>query len=187
MYAKSLLESWLRSNCSFIHGARIGAVVKVVGGLLTVSKATLTDLGRNLGSSTYEKHGIKCVDRLVGNRHFHGEGMSLYRMIGRWLLSGTARLWIIVDWSDVKIGHHDLMQKAAVPVGGGAVTLYEEVHPLKRYNNPKTHRKFLERLYTVVPASCCPIVITDAGYRGPPDSRRWKGSTGMELALCAMK
>ena len=187
MYAKSLLESWLRSNCSFIHGARTGAVVKVVGGLLTVSKATLTDLGRNLGSSTYEKHGIKCVDRLVGNRHFHGERMSLYRMIGRWLLSGTARPWIIVDWSDVKIGHHDLMQKAAVPVGGRAVTLYEEVHPLKRYNNPKTHRKFLERLYTVVPASCCPIVITDAGYRGPPDSRRWKGSTGMGLALCAMK
>ena len=59
------------------------------------------------------------------------------------------------------------MLKAAVPVGGRAITLYEEVHPLHHYNSPKTHRRFLERLYTVVPQSCRPIVNTDAGFRGP--------------------
>ena len=167
MYAISLLESWLRRNCSMMHSARIGAVVKVVSGLLTGGKATLTEVGRHLSSSSYEKHGIKCADRLIGNRHFHAERLSLYSVIGRWLLSGTERPWIIVDWSDVELGHKYLMLKAAVPVGGRAVTIYEEVHPLKRYNNPKTHRKFFERLYTVVPVLCCPIVITDAGFRGP--------------------
>jgi len=167
MYTISLLENWLRGNCWFIHGARIGAVVKVVEGLLNGSKATLTELGRNLCSGAYEKHGIKCADRLVGNRHLHAERLSVYTAMARWLLSRTERPWILVDWSDVEIGHEYLMLKAAVAVGGRAVSIYEEVHPLKRYNNPKTHRKFLERLYTVVPPSCCPVVITDAGFRGP--------------------
>ena len=165
MYAISLLETWLRRNCSMMHSARIGAVVKVVNGLLTGGKATLTEVGRHLCSLSYEKHGIKCADRLVGNRHLHGERLLLYRAMAHWLLSRTERPWIIVDWSDVEIGHRYLMLKAAVPVGGRAVTIYEEVHPLKRYNNPKTHGN--ERLYTVVPPSCCPIVITDAGFRGP--------------------
>ena len=38
----------------------------------------------------------------------------------------------------------------------------------KRCNNPRTHRRFLERLKTVVvPGNCRPIIITDAGFRGP--------------------
>ena len=77
------------------------------------------------------------------------------------------RPWLIVDWSDVELGHGMLMLKAVVPVGGRGVTIYEDVHPLKRYNNPRTHRRFLEHLATVVPEGCRPIVISDAGFRGP--------------------
>jgi hypothetical protein len=111
--------------------------------------------------------------------------------MAHWLLSRTQRPWIIVDWSDVEIGRGHLMLKAAVPIGGRAMTIYEEVHPLKRYNNPKTHRKFFERLHTVVPSSCCPIVITDAGFRGPwfktvsSFGWDWIGRVRNEVKYCA--
>jgi len=167
MHAISLLDRWLRRNCSFVHDARVSAVVRVVESLMHGGKATVAELGRNLMTRAYEKHGIKCADRLVGNRHLADERRDIYQALAHWLLGSVARPWIIIDWSDVELGHEFLMLKAAVPVGGRAVSIYEEVHPLKRYNNPKTHRKFLEHLYTIVPQECCPIIITDAGFRGP--------------------
>jgi len=167
MYAITLLETWLRGNCLDMHSARISAVVRVVEGLLTGGKATLTELGRHLGPGAFEKHGIKCADRLIGNRHLHGERISVYQSLGLWLLSRTERPWILVDWSDVELGHDTLMLTAAVPVGGRAVPIYEEVHRLKHYNSPKTHQAFLEHLASVVPSSCKPIIVTDAGFRGP--------------------
>ena len=38
---------------------------------------------------------------------------------------------------------------------------------MRRYNSPKTHRLFLQRLSHVLPAHVRPILITDAGFRGP--------------------
>lgn len=167
MHAIRVLEIWLRRNCSFMHRARLAAVVKIVDGVVFGGRATLAELGRGIRNDTLEKHNVKCADRLIGNRHLGGERSSIYRALGHWLLGAVPRPWIIVDWSDVELGHGYLMLKAAVPVGGRAISIYEEVHPLKRYNNPKTHRRFLERLATVVPAHCVPIIITDAGFRGP--------------------
>lgn len=169
MYTLSLLERWLGRNCQSMHEGRRRAVVKVVGGLVRGGKAVLTEIGRHVAAGGYEKHGIKCADRLIGNRLLHDGRLEVYRALAQWLLSQTPRPWLIVDWSDVELGrrHRHLMLKAVVPVGGRGLTIYEEVHPLKRFNNPKTHRKFLDRLYAVLPAHCCPIVITDAGFRGP--------------------
>ena len=167
MYALSLLQTWFARNCDFIHEARAKAVVKVVRGLVDGGKAVLTEIGRHVRAGRYEKHGIKCADRMVGNLALHSARIPIYAALSSWLLSRTERPWIIVDWSDVALSHRYLMLKAAVPVGGRAVTIYEEVHPLKRYNNPKAHQRFLERLKTVVPGNCRPIIITDAGFRGP--------------------
>ena len=44
---------------------------------------------------------------------------------------------------------------------------YSRVFPFKRYNSPSAHREFLSGLKLVLPDECCPIVITDAGFRGP--------------------
>ena len=74
---------------------------------------------------------------------------------------------IIVDWSDFELGRQWLMLKAAVPVRGRAVVLYERVFPFKRYNSPGAHREFLRTLHSILPKDCCPIILTDAGFRGP--------------------
>ena len=167
MHAIRLLEKWFKRNCEFMHVKRARALMKVVDGLLRGESATLTELGRSLFTQAYEKHNIKCVDRLLGNEKLWSERVGIYKVIAGWLLGSVKRPWILIDWSDVEIGHRYLMLKAAVSVGGRAISIYEEVHPLKRYANPKVEREFLERLGEVIPPDSQPIIITDAGFRGP--------------------
>jgi Transposase DDE domain len=64
-------------------------------------------------------------------------------------------------------GRQWLMLKAAVPVGGRAISLYERVFSFKRYNSPGAHREFLRALRSILPNDCRPIIVTDAGFRGP--------------------
>jgi hypothetical protein len=165
-----LLRRWLRRACPAVHAARTAAVVTVVEALVLGAKLALTDLGRNLRSAAFAKHSIKRVDRLLGNRHLHRERSAVYQAIAGWLLAATPRPVLLVDWADCGPGDAKrrwLLLRAAVPLGGRAVPIYEEVHPLRRYNSPRTHRRFLAHLRAVLPAGCAPILITDAGFRGP--------------------
>jgi hypothetical protein len=141
--------------------------MKAVESVLNGGKLTLTHLGRNIPGSSYEKHKIKCIDRLLGNKKLHGERTAVYGQMGRWLLNRVSRPLIVVDWSDVYEGQQFVMLTAAIPVGGRALTLYEKVYPMKQYNSPKAHKQFLHELSHVVPKNKLPIIITDAGFRGP--------------------
>ena len=162
-----LLQRWLRRTCPAVHTARASAVVTVVEALVLGAKLALTHLGRNLRSAAFAKHSIKRVDRLLGNAHLQRERSLIYRAVARWLLAATPRPVLLIDWADCGPGHRWLLLRAAVPLGGRAVPIYEEVHPLRRYNSPRTHRRFLAHLRDVLPAGCAPILVTDAGFRGP--------------------
>jgi hypothetical protein len=59
------------------------------------------------------------------------------------------------------------MLRAAVPVGGRTLTLYEEVHPRRTCDSLKVKKRFLAALKEVLPEGCRPIRVTDAGFRGP--------------------
>jgi hypothetical protein len=165
-----LLHRWLRRACPAMHAARAAAVITVVEALVRGAKLALTPLGRNLRSTAFAKHGIKRVDRLLGNTHLQRERAGVYRALAHWLLAATPRPVLLIDWADCGGGTRRrrwVLLRAAVPLGGRAVPVYEEVHPLGRYNSPRTHRRFLQRLRAVLPAGCAPILVTDAGFRGP--------------------
>src|SRR5262249_7664435 len=110
---------------------------------------------------------IKCVDRLLGNAHLQHERVAIYRAVARWVLATTPRPVLLVDWSDCEPGHKHLMLKAAVPLRGRALPIYEEVYPLARYNSPGTHRRFAHSRRAVLPAPCGRIRVTGAGLGGP--------------------
>ena len=165
-----LLDRWLRRTCPTIHAVRATAIVTVVEALVLGAKLALTALGRNLRTRAFAKHSIKRVDRLLGNTHLHAERALRYRAIAHALLAATPRPILLIDWADCGsrgAGPRWLLLRAAVPLGGRALPVYEEVHPLRRYNSPRTHRRFLAHLRAVLPATCRPILITDAGFRGP--------------------
>lgn len=44
------------------------------------------------------------------------------------------------------------------------MTLYEEIHPQRKYGDREVHRRFLARLAKLLPVGCLPIIMTDAGF-----------------------
>jgi hypothetical protein len=164
---KGILSRWLNSHEVIGHAVRAAVLVRVVGALLTGGRLSLTHLGRNLSGNAREKHQIKTVDRLLGNSHLHEERLGVYRAIARTLLSDARQPVIVVDWSDFQLGRECVMLKAAIPIGGRAISIYERAFPFAQYNSPGAHAEFLRELHAVLPQNCRPIVITDAGFRGP--------------------
>ena len=167
MHTATLLTHWLAQHTLIGHSARQSALLKLVSALLGGSKLSVTQLGRHRAGPAYTKHHIKAADRLLGNRHLHAERDGIYRAIARTLLTGIKRPIVLVDWSDADLRRRWLMIKAAVAVSGRAVSVYEKVYPMKRYNSPKAHREFLCALKAALPDGCQPIIVTDAGFRGP--------------------
>lgn len=167
MHATHLLDSHFSQHCQAIHQKRRQALMTAVTALMTGRKLSVTGLGRAICNGTKTKHNIKRVDRLVGNPALHQERLAISRALARLMMGRWRRPVLIVDWSDLSTDREFQLLRASIPVGGRALTLYEEVHRQQDYGSPWIHERFLQRLQTVLPAHCCPIVVTDAGFRGP--------------------
>lgn len=167
MHVMRFLSRWLSERTLIGHKARASALVRAVQALVGGGKLSLTHLGRQREGTAHVKHHIKAIDRLLGNERLHAERDGVYRALAASLLFDVREPVVLVDWSDFEFGRQWVMIKAAVPVQGRAVTIYEQVFPFKRYNSPGAHREFLDALSGILPSWCRPIVVTDAGFRGP--------------------
>ncbi|MBI2294628.1 MAG: IS4 family transposase [Betaproteobacteria bacterium] len=167
MHALNIVQQLLRSCCPRIHSTRLTAILAAVAAAVRSRRLTLTELGRALIGKAYVKHSIKRVDRLLGNRHLAAERFDLYQALARRVVGALAQPLIVVDWTDLTLDRRWQLLRAALPIGGRCLTLYEEVHPLTRFGNPRVHRAFLAKLKTLLPAGVTPILITDAGFRAP--------------------
>ena len=78
---------------------------------------------------------------------------------------GDERPLILVDWTDI----NKLWTSLAAPVvtEGRGIVICAETHPVKKNNNARIETGFLKRLKRLLPENCRPIVISDAGFRGP--------------------
>jgi hypothetical protein len=153
-------------GCSVeMHSARLDAVVKAAEGIVRGGRLVPATIGRNLPGSAQPKHGIKCIDRLLGNPRLGRELMFIFLAVAHHLLRGCARPVILVDWTHVGGKHEALV--AAVPIGGRALTIYLEVHPQKKLGNVAVEHDFLCALKAIVPENCRPIIVSDAGFKGP--------------------
>lgn len=159
---------------SKIHAVRFGALVAVVEAVVRVGRLSLSALGRGIAGPAAPKHGIKRVDRLLGNRHLWAERWLIFDSMIWCVLRGGAwrrhrairsRPVILVDWTQA-VGDQRVLV-AAVPIGGRALTLYFEVHPERRLGNTRVQTRFLHALRDLLPPSCRPVIVTDAGFHGP--------------------
>lgn len=165
MRVEAMVRQLVEGCRANVHAKRLGAVTKVVEGIVRGGRLVPASIGKNLPGSARPKHGIKCVDRLLGNAHVQGELLYLYCAIAHHLLHNCARPVVLVDWSQVGGPHEALV--AAVPIGGRALPVYVEVHPLKKLGNAAVEERFLRSLAAILPAGSKPIVISDAGFKGP--------------------
>jgi hypothetical protein len=167
MHALVIVQQLLRTRCPHIHAARLAVMLAAVTAAVRGRRLALSELGRALIGRAQVKHNIKRIDRLLGNRHLAGERCELYQTLARRLVGALAQRLIVVDWTELTADGRWQLLRAALPIGGRCLTLYEEIHPLRCLASPRVHRAFLAQLKLLLPQSAKPILITDAGFRAP--------------------
>lgn len=165
MHAEKLLHTLLDKACKSIDKRLRTILFSAAGTLIFCKQLSIATLGRSLQRSAKVKHKIKCIDRLFGNERLHRQRKCFYESMAGLLINGNKRPLIIVDWSGLTPCGSYYFLSASLAVSGRALTLYENVYPLKEYTSQKTHRQFLKTLYEILPKDCIPIIITDAGFR----------------------
>jgi len=168
MHARRIVARVLSGVQDLMHASRWHALHDVVDAAVSGASLSLTGLALRTARPTALRHRVKCVDRLLGNAHLGAERRTLYAALARQWLSGLPQLLIVVDWSSLTADMRWHWLRASVVVDGRSLTLYEEVHPRRHLANFQVHRRFIDRLAMVLPASALPpIVLTDAGFRNP--------------------
>lgn len=163
MQVLKMLQESSRRSLGGIHENRRASLWTGVRALLKGKQLWLTALGRHVGGRVNEKHSIKRMDRLLGNRFFEVERSAWYGWLAGRVIGDCRRPVVLVDWSDLDSGRRLYVLRAAVAVGGRALPIYEEVHD--RLGDRHVHRRFLSRLGALLGEGCRPILVTDAGFR----------------------
>lgn len=164
VHAQKIILDLLDRDCPKIHAKRRESLA-LLAQAGHADELTLIGISRNLPATTSIRHRIKRCDRLLGNRKLSTELLSIYTALAHRFIAPGSRPPIIIDWSDLLEDQSVHMLRAAVMVQGRAMLLYEEVHPQKDYAKPKVHRHFLQRLASILPPLCSPVIVTDAGFR----------------------
>ncbi len=165
MQAQKVLHKLIQNTCTDMHKTRCDSLEANVMAALMGQRLTVTDLGRSIQSQTSHKHNIKRADRLLSNVHLHHETLAITRALCHQIIGAQTRPIILIDWSDMDEYKQHYVLRAALAVEGRAITLYEEVHTVKTKEKLVTHQQFLSQFKTLLPSSCRPILVTDAGFR----------------------
>jgi hypothetical protein len=157
-----ILQSALQVNLQHVHRRRLDSVYRAVEGVLVGRQLCLTGLGRALPGRTSEKHRVKAVNRLLGNRALHQEIETFYRALAAWLLRRVRTPVVAVDWTDAGRYHGELSAKLCCD--GRPLPLYSRVFAKNKIGSRSAHKQFLLELAGILPRNCKPILITDAGF-----------------------
>jgi len=160
-----ILQQTIENQCPEIHKKRLRSLMLATKAVLDGSVLTLTKIGRALDTDTTVKHAIKRIGRLLGNRNLHREKESIYRWHASFITHANPFSVVLVDWSYVREQLRYMTLRASVSVKARAVTLYEQAFEYKSYNSPKSHHHFLDKLQSLLPKGCRPIIVSDAGFR----------------------
>lgn len=163
----TMLQRSLRTACATMHATRLRVLWAAVNAVTRGGRLTLTGIGRTLRSRTTVTQKIKRVDRLLSNPHLHRDRALFYTTLIRQVLGPQTYPVIVVDWSDLTTDRRWQVLQASLPVGGRALTLYDEVHPLQTLGNRRVQHACLRAVHRLPSAGVTPILVTDAGFRSP--------------------
>jgi hypothetical protein len=178
----------LLSACSIhMHEKRRKSVADAVVALLSCGRVVAASLGRAIAKRGNHKHGIKRIDRLLGNTKLHGELRETYAALAAFTVGGTRHPVVLIDWTE--LGRDKCALKAVLALQGRGVPLYSECHSIRVQGNARIHKTFLARLADVLPPGCVPIVVTDAAFKRPwmqaVQARGWHFVTRVRGRTCA--
>ena len=152
---------------SFIDLRNLCTLFSAVEALTRCRKLTIASIGRHLKRDSKVKNKIKTIDRLFGNIEVQSNVTVFYQRILRTTLGYNKNPCIIVDWSGLSHCGKFHFLRAAIPVGGRALPIFDIPFEVQNYASPKVHKLFLNQLKSMLPENCTPIIITDSGFRNP--------------------
>ena len=167
MKVTTILNSFLMSVTPSMHQTRRTSLNAVITSLLSGADLSVTSLGRNINSQTSEKHQIKRSMRLCSNPHLQSEMGSIYSLMARQLIGEQSQPVILVDWSDLDPRKQHFLLRASIAVKGRSLTLLEQIYPVTQKEKPTVHKAFMTKLKLMLPSTCKPIIVSDAGFRVP--------------------
>ena len=153
---------WLLSVLAGLRASQAKTLAALAVAALDVARISVAEIGRHL-SGTTAKHGIKRVDRFLGNRRFtisdamHG---LIDRVVRR---RGRHALVVALDWVEVRQFH--TLAAVAVAPGRGVPLVwasYPEWELHKSQNN--LEEGLLRLLRTLIPAAVPVILLADRGF-----------------------
>lgn len=167
MRASEVLQMMLVDAWSRVLDARVVRRLKgAVDALMCSRQLVLMELARQYPGAIRVSAPLKALDRLLSNPRLQRARDALYAAsLSR--LWPVTQPWILVDWCTLKQDESLHLLRAAVPVGGRTLPVWDEVHGQDRLGNRDVHYGFLARLRRLVPVEKIPILITDAGFKTP--------------------
>jgi len=167
MKVHKIVKQTIQNVTSNMHVSRRSAFTACVVSILDGNPVSVTRIGRGISDNTLEKHKIKRADRLCSNRYLHKESFDIYQSIVSQFAQLNPTPIILVDWSDLDDRQDKFLLRATIALDGRAITIYQEAHTNKTKDKPTTHKLFLKRLKSMFDNNIKPIIVTDAGFRGP--------------------
>src|SRR5687767_3914214 len=114
--AGRVLQKCLPNVIGSMHAVRVRALCNAVQALLASRRLVLMDMARAWPGAERVRAPLKCLDRLLSNRHLHAQRERLYASMMSWLLRQPMPI-ILVDWSDLHEDCRWQLLRAATPVG----------------------------------------------------------------------
>lgn len=166
MRASEVLQKCLGDALGGMHALRSRVLLRAVEAMISGRRLTLMDLARAWPDAQRVRAPLKALDRLLGNAHLHAERVHLYAGMMRWLVRNKQPL-IMIDWSDLKADRSWHLLRAAIAVGGRTLPILDMVFPAGQQGSPGAEKQFLQQLARVISRDVRPLLVTDAGFRGP--------------------
>ena len=152
------------STCSdVVHAARFEAVLAVVEGLIRSQRLSLTAIGREASPASDPRHGIKRVDRLLGNPRLQRELPCWYAAVAAWLVRGLTRAVILIDWTQIQGDAWALV--ASVAFEGRSLPILARCHDKKKVGAREVQAAFVRELRQILPPTCRAVLVADGGFR----------------------
>ena len=168
MHSLTLLHKNFEAQLPKVHKVRLESLMTVCKSALMDSKLFLTSLGRGISNNNKESSNIQKVDRLLGNGILQSERERFYQVLISYVIKeGLESPWIHIDWLCINATTNLYVLRASLSMKGRSIVLYEECYSKKSENNHSVHKAFLNKLKTLLPSSLKPVIVTDAGFRGP--------------------
>lgn len=173
--------SWMLTLCTSLRLSQAKTLSELALSACEVVRASLAEVGRRLArrGGLDAKHGIKRVDRFVGNTRV--EPVEAMRGVVGWFATPRRRLVVSLDWVDIR-SFWCLM--AAARLRGRAVPLVWAVyHPEAFFRSRNSIEEgLLAALRTMIPAQTQVILVADRGF-GRADLARHCQGLGFDYVI----